>query len=142
MTTPAEYRALAARVMAGEATNDLHVEIALAVGWTLDGAPYDRFWIPPGGSKSDWQIGPPRLLTSLDAAAALFAPFEARGWLLDIRHSLAKGWDRTGKLEWRVSAHNWKNGLAVRRVNTITEVLARVAMALLCLAAEGEASNV
>ena len=129
--TPAELRSLAARVVVGEATDK---EIALALGWK-ERVHHGMFqWINPHGRVMG-NVRPPRYLHSLDAADALMAPLRERGWKIDL--SLRNN--------HYVAAHAYrqyypddKRHYPVQTTQSLTEAVARVALALLCLAAEGE----
>lgn len=131
MTTPAEYRALAARVMACAKNEEVP-------WWDV----FDAFHPRPApdaplSTYDDWvnvkarfnqliQVG-----AYLDAAAALFAPLRERGWEMDVNI-------RSG----RAYAAAWHGNIDLTEIidgAAPTEPPARVALALLCLAAEGEA---
>lgn len=135
MTTPAEYRALAARVMACAKNEEVP-------WWDV----FDAFHPRPApdaplSTYDDWvnvkarfnqliQVG-----AYLDAAAALFAPLRERGWRISVD-------DMTTDL-----GPNWYASATIPSdpADPFTDVqecpdecAARVALALLCRAAEGE----
>lgn len=132
MTTPAEYRAIAARVMAGEATNE---EIGIALGWVQCAPSAGLWWRNPSDAGSDWVMGLPRFLTSLDAAAALFAPLRERGWEMQVTVAPGENVNATA-----VPPDEDADIDDVIDAAAPDERAARVALALLCLAAEGEAT--
>ena len=122
---PATLRALAARVMAGGGSNS---EIAMAIGWTrVDTNWHGTIMRNPEGF-ADYI---PDFLDDLNAADALFAPLRERGWKISIRQ-------RPG-LRWQANGVYHPDGIECFAIAP-TERAARVAMALLCLAAEGEAT--
>lgn len=129
--TPADLRAVAARVMAGEATNE---EIALAFGWMKKDVHRSFYWQPPKDDPDhhSWSSRVPDYLHSLDAADALFAPLRERGWKISIRQ-------RPG-LRWQANGVYHPDGIECFAIAP-TERAARVAMALLCLAAEMETTS-
>lgn len=122
--TPADLRALAARVMAGEATNK---EIALALGWTQ--ADYFGWWTPLSANPSNHLQRLPDYLHSLDAANLLMAPLRKRGWRTRFGEAIAGGW-------YAVANHKRLAGPPICFAPTGPR--ARTALALLCRAAELE----
>ena len=124
---PATLRALAARVMAGEATKE---EIAIALGWRIQSDLIDgAYWVTY--DTGDWFKNLPLFLHSLDAADALFAPLRERGWLTRYGEKEAGAWyaigHRPGPCRDPVSVSP-----------APTEPRARTALALLCRAVEME----
>jgi hypothetical protein len=135
--TPADLRALAARVMAGE-VDGINVLIWDAVvGLTEHEERHCQTWCNMSG-RTDLKrsmflkVWAPDYLHSLDAADALFAPLRERGWKISIRQ-------RPG-LRWQANGVYHPDGIECFAIAP-TERAARVAMALLCLAAEGEAGE-
>jgi len=130
--TPADLRAIAARVMAGEATNE---EIAPAFGWTR--GPYGDWWQPHGADPNDYWRRIPNFLHGLDAADLLMAPLRKRGWFASVAH--VQSADGTQAFLARASSFQYRL-LLTARSEAPTEPRARTALALLCRAAEGEAT--
>lgn len=128
--TPADLRAVAARVMAGEATNE---EIALAFGWMKKDVHRSFYWQPPKDDPDhhSWSSRVPDFLHSLDAADLLMAPMRERGWVSVIAVRIDG--------VFVGSAFSRKHDGA-QGATAPTERAARVALALLCRAAEGEAT--
>lgn len=127
--TPTELRALAARVMAGEGTNE---EIALAMGWTQN--PVEHWWwLPPGADPAvdDERLGAPDFLHSLDAADQLMRPFG---------FNVAVTIEQYINANWIALAYLLHANGDCERVEAIapTEPRARTALALLCRAVEME----
>lgn len=122
---PPELRALAARVVAREVTNE---EIALALGWQREPTA-THFWQCP--TTAEWQLGCPAFLTSLDAADLPWRDLRERGWMLAVWHEGPDCWCADAGVPWDANA---KALIAMAP----TEPQARVALALLCLAVEGE----
>ena len=125
--TPADLRAIAARVMAGENTDDLNEYIFNATAPHGDGIKH-RLWQDMNGKM---RVPYGMFFRDLNAADALFAPLRERGWKISIRQ-------RPG-LRWQANGVYHPDGIECFAIAT-TERAARVAMALLCLAAEGEAT--
>lgn len=127
---PSELRALSARVLAGEATNE---EIALVLGWhQAEGN--SNIWELPGSGR--WQLGCPAFLTSLDAAGLPWLGLRGRGWLISVWQQTTGEWSATG---WVPEVTPRLRGAwAMASKPAPTEPQARVALALLCWAAEME----
>ena len=128
MTTPAEYRAIAARVMAGENTDDLNEYIFNATAPHGDGIKH-RLWQDMNG-KMRLPYG--MFFRDLNAADALFAPLRERGWLFAISM-------RTDGM--LLGAAYCRRLKVIENTTAPTEPAARVALALLCMAAEGDAGE-
>jgi len=125
MTDPATLRALAARVMAGTATNE---EVATALEWRIQSDPIDgAYWV--SYDTGDWFKTLPLFLTSLDAADLLMAPLRERGWRTRGGEAIAGGW-------YAVANHKRLAGPPICFAPTGPR--ARTALALLCRAVELE----
>jgi hypothetical protein len=126
VTTPAEYRALADRVMAGGGSNS---EIAMAIGWTrVDTNWHGTIMRNPEGF-ADYI---PDFLDDLNAVATLEAHLRKRGWLFAISM-------RTDGM--LLGAAYCRRLKVIENTTAPTECAARVALALLCLVAKGEAGE-
>ena len=125
--TPADLRAVAARVMAGEATNE---EIALAFGWMKKDVHRSFYWQPPKDDPDhhSWSSRGPDFLHSLDADA-LMAQLRKRGWRTRFGEAIAGGW-------YAVANHKRLAGPPICFAPTGPR--ARTALALLCRAVELE----
>jgi hypothetical protein len=121
--TPADLRAIAARVMAGE--DGFRFSILKGMGWEYLGA---RRWLMPAGQYVD----EPDVLHSLDAADLLMRPFG---------FNVAVTIEQYLNANWIALAYLLHANGDCERVEAIapTEPRARTALALLCRAAEGEA---
>ena len=123
--TPQEVRALAARVMAGENTDDLNEYIFNATAPHGDGIKH-RLWQDMNGKM---RVPYGMFFRDLNAADALFAPLRERGWLTRYGEKEAGAWyaigHRPGPCRDPVSVSP-----------APTEPRARTALALLCRAAE------
>lgn len=127
MTTPAEYRALAARVMAGENTDDLNEYIFNATAPHGDGIKH-RLWQDMNGKM---RVPYGMFFRDLNAADALMARF-GHNVAVTIRQYVNANWIAEAML-----LH--PDGDCVQiEASAPTEAAARVALALLCRAAEGE----
>lgn len=126
--TPADLRALAARVMAGENTDDLNEYIFNATAPHGDGIKH-RLWQDMNGKM---RVPYGMFFRDLNAADALMAPLRERGWYLQVYINL----DGTASAR----AIHGPDEIATVEAFAPTERAARVALALLCLAAEGEAT--
>jgi len=128
--TPADLRAVAARVMAGEATNE---EIALAFGWMKKDVHRSFYWQPPKDDPDhhSWSSRVPDFLHSLDAADQLMRPFG---------FNVAVTIEQYLNANWIALAYLLHANGDCERVEAIapTEPRARTALALLCLAVEME----
>jgi len=122
---PATLRSLAARVAAGEHVRTY--DILIAAGWV--NCARARWRSPTGKEYDAWDIAG---LESLDAADALMAPLREKGWRTYLMT------DYPGH-QWRIAAINPQ--LQVLECYAPTEAAARVALALLCMAAEGDAGE-
>ena len=132
MTDPATLRALAARVMAGTATNngvswlDIYRQIhpAPTLDMQDDFAIFDKWaagWRDYQEFVSDQAY--------LDAADLLMAPLRERGWKLTVTQVVG--------LRWRANGTYDPDGIELSATAT-TEPRARTALALLCRAVEME----
>ena len=121
--TPADLRAIAARVMAGE--DGFRFSILKGMGWEYLGA---RRWLMPAGQYVD----EPDVLHSLDAADLLMAPLRERGWRTRIGEKEPGDW-------YAIGHHKSVSEPVFTSATAHTEPRARTALALLCRAAEGEA---
>lgn len=124
---PSELRDLAARVVAGTAMNE---DVALALGWASDhGQP--GVWELPGSGHS--RRGCPAFLSSLDAADLPWVPLRERGWSIKVWDQGRRGWCADAFPAW-AGRDDDDTQIAIAP----TEPQARIALALLCMAAEGE----
>ena len=132
--TPQEVRALAARVMAGENTDDLNEYIFNATAPHGDGIKH-RLWQDMNGKM---RVPYGMFFRDLNAADALMAPLRERGW-----HDF-ECWNKNTAGHYGCMIYcppgMWvdddEDYVGVN--DAPTEAAARVALALLCLAAEGE----
>jgi len=127
---PATLRALAARVMAGENTDDLNEYIFNATAPHGDGIKH-RLWQDMNG-KMRLPYG--MFFRDLNAADALFAPLRERGWRLRCGQKDADTW-------YAIAHRDGPCEIPIAASPAPTEPAARVALALLCLATEGEAGE-
>lgn len=115
-------RALAARVLAEEPSDDLRDAVLVALGWTTRMEWNGTFWVRPDGKKHT--SGTPNPLTSLDAAASAMPA----GWT--VRLFQAPGGD------WHVRLFDPSCMMRWATMDPITEPRARTAAALRAMAAE------
>ena len=125
MTTPSDLRALAARVMAGENTDDLNEYIFNATAPHGDGIKH-RLWQDMNGKM---RVPYGMFFRDLNAADALMAPLRERGWRTRFGEAIAGGW-------YAVANHKRLAGPPICFAPTGPR--ARTALALLCRAVELE----
>jgi hypothetical protein len=147
--TPAELRALAKRVCEEQPSQELDCEVAFAVGWRLKTVDSVGYWRRGDFSWTAEMEGiPPAFLTSLDAAASLMPEgcgLEVRRYWLSKSISHAYDQIKHGPgdgVAWSVVASWGIAGECAVIEDCPTEPQARVAAALLALAADTEARDV
>ena len=123
--TPADLRAIAGRVLAGENTDDLNEYIFNATAPHGDGIKH-RLWQDMNG-KMRLPYG--MFFRDLNAADALMAPLRESGWRTRFGEAIAGGW-------YAVANHKRLAGPPI--CFAPTEPHARTALALLCRAVELE----
>jgi len=139
MTTPAEYRALAARVMAGENTDDLNEYIFNATAPHGDGIKH-RLWQDMNGKM---RVPYGMFFRDLNAADALMAPLRERGWKdMELRHLSGDLWGALIFVPDALFFHHTITGATAKEDHVTSQAtgIARTitALALLCQAVELE----
>jgi len=143
MTDPATLRALAARVMAGENTDDLNEYIFNATAPHGDGIKH-RLWQDMNGKM---RVPYGMFFRDLNAADALMAPLRERGWKdMELRHLGSNLWAAMIFAPDALFFHRRIAGAAaimMAAVESQATGLARTitALALLCRAVELEQAN-
>lgn len=151
--TPADLRALAARVVAGKPSRELDADIAVATDYMPPGMPDwlarwegKRQALPNlpghvcavhlnGAPGPNWPA--PRYTTSLDAADLPWMPLRERGWQISVDHEGDDVWGASARIPV-ADDEEAPEMFEMTRDAAPAEPQARIALALLCMAAEGE----